>query len=60
MRVFATLSKIFQMLREPTARQVSSVAANLKTQLLRNWSADQISIGIRRVRVNEACVVSDY
>ena len=46
-------------IREPNDRQKASVAEHLKDRLLRNWSVDQIKCGIRRVRVNEAGIISE-
>ena len=46
-------------IKEANKHQLMSIAEHLKDRLLRNWSVDQIATGIRRVRVNEAGIVSE-
>ena len=46
-------------IKEPNELQRVSVAEHLQDRLLRNWSVEQIKPGIRRVRVNEAGIISE-
>lgn len=45
--------------KEPQDHQLVSVAEHLKDRLLRNWSVEQISTGICRVRINEVGIISE-
>ena len=47
------------MLKEPTQRQLNSIAEHIKDELLPRWDIADIGEGIKRVRTNEVGIVSD-
>ena len=46
-------------IKEPTQRQLESVASHIKDTLLHNWDIDSIACGVKRVKANDEGIVSE-